>query len=463
MSSPTLERKRPAAPPRWFFAFVPANIANGASSPLIPLYMLIVLHASVFEVGLVFVAASLAAVPGAVFWGRLSDKLHRRRAFVIVGLASFAVTLPLMALTSSLLVYLAANALLGFLQAAGAATSSVLIMENFKTAEWARQIGRFAEVTGAAFVGGLLLGAVWFLWMPAQLGEGPALQLMFALCAALSAASAVLGAVSIREGHRRVDRAAAIDALAHLGHSILEKRRLFLGRLHNLPSFSFASLRRHGRGPIGAYSAGIFLLFTGFLVFNAPLPVFLLEEASLPQALVFWVYLASSALAAALYYPAGRRCERGSPASILVAASAVRIAAYPAFALALLVFAPGSAALILLLMGLNALAGASWAFINVGGSVVAARLAPPDAKAQVMGLYNAAIGAGSIAGSFLGGLLAQHFPYLQVFAAASLFIAVGAGVVAVSSGSAAAQGARVRAPSRVAAALGLGRLQMRPR
>src|SRR3972149_12191907 len=99
MSSPTLERKRPAAPPRWFFAFAPATIANGPSSPLIPLYMLIVLHASVFEVGLVFVAASLAAVPGAVFWGPLLDKLHRRRAFVIVGLASFAVTLPPLAPT----------------------------------------------------------------------------------------------------------------------------------------------------------------------------------------------------------------------------------------------------------------------------------------------------------------------------------------------------------------------------
>lgn len=463
MSSPTHERERPPRAPRWFYAFVPANIANGASSPIIPLYLILVLHASVLDVGLVFFVSSLAAVPGAVFWGRLSDKLQRRRAFVIIGLVSFAFTLPLMAFTSSVAVYLAANAALGFLQAAGAATSSVLIMEHFKAEEWPRQIGRFAEVSGVAFVGGLAFGAFWFLWVPGLTGETFALQLMFALCAGLSAASGLLGALSIREGHRPVDRAAAVDALAHLGHSIVEKRRFILGRLNHLPSFSLAALSKHARGPIGAYSAGIFLLFTGFLVFNAPLPVFLLQDAGLSQAIIFWVYLSNSALAAALYLTAGRRCEKGSPSSFLVAASGVRIAAYPAFALALLVFPPGSTALILALLALNALAGASWAFINVGGSVVASRLAPPEAKGQVMGLYNAAIGAGAIAGSLLGGLFAQHMPYLQVFAAASLFVALGAGVIAVSSASAAPDAGRVGAPARVLSALGLGRLQLRGR
>lgn len=458
MSNPTRERERPPGPPRWFYAFVPANIANGASSPIIPLYLILVLHASVLDVGLVFFVASVAAVPGAVFWGRLSDSLHRRRIFVIIGLISFALTLPLMALTSSIAVYLAANAALGFLQAAGAATSSVLIMENFKAEEWPRQIGRFAEVSGMAFVGGLVLGAFWFMGAPGLFGEVFALQIMFALCAALSLASGVVGSLSIREGHTHVDRAAAVDALAHLGHSILEKRRAFLVRFHHLPSFSLSAVAEHARGPIGAFSVGIFLLFTGFLVFNAPLPVFLLQDAGLSQTIIFWVYLSNSILAASLYVSAGRRSERSSPAALLVVASGVRIAAYPAFALALLAFAPGSTALVLALLALNAVAGASWAYINVGGSVVASRLAPPEAKGQVMGLYNAAIGAGAIAGSFLGGLLAQHFPYLLVFAGASAFIALGAGVIAFSSASAASVPGRASGRGKLVAALGLGRL-----
>ena len=131
------------------------------------------------------------------------------------------------------------------------------------------------------------------------------------------------------------------------------------------------------------------------------------------------------------------------------------------FALALLVFAPGSSGLLVAILILNAVAGASWAFINVGGSVVASRLAPAEAKGQVMGLYNAAIGAGSIAGSLLGGIFAQHMAYVEVFAAASGFIALGAIVIAVSSAAGTVHEGPVR--WRALRSLGFGGLLPRAR
>jgi MFS family permease len=429
MENKAAQRERPAAAPRWFYAFGPVNIANGATAPLIPLYMVIVLHASVLDVGLVFFFSSLAAVPGAMFWGRLSDRLHRRRAFVLIGLASFALTLPLMALTDSLPVYLAANALLGFLQAAGAATSSVLIMESFPEREWAPRIGRFAQVSGVCFVVGLVLGAFWFMLVPPAFGQAFALAVMFVLAAALSAVSAVLGIATIKEGHRRVDRAAAAETLARLGHSIIERRHAFFMRAHHLPSVSFKSIAAHARQPIGAYCAGILLLFTGFLVFNAPLPVFFLSEAGLAQTLIFWVYVSNSTIAAALYLYAGRRCDDVEPRSLLALAAGSRMIIYPLFAVAVALLGAGNLGVLIALLALNAAAGASWAFINVSSSVLAARLAPANAKAQAMGLYNAAIGAGAIIGSLLGGLLAQRFPYVFVFVAASLIILSGIVVI----------------------------------
>ncbi len=436
MLSRRLPRTTPAPTPRWFYAFVPVNIANGATAPLIPLYMVLSLHATVLDVGLVFFFTSLAAVPGAVLWGRLSDRLQRRRAFVVMGLASFALTLPIMAVTDTLWVYLAANAALGFLQAAGAATSTALIMESFPERAWGREIGRFAQVSGVAFVVGLALGAVWFMTVPALAGQSFALGLLFPLAAALSAASALLGAATIREGTRHVDRAQGVEALAHLGHSILERRNAFFARAHFLPTVSFRGLLRHARGPAGAYAAGTFLLFTGFLVFNAPLPVFLIQEAGLTHALLFWVYLANSAAAAALYLYAGRTSERSSPRALLSAAAASRMLVYPLFAVVISVFGAGTGASLVALLALNAAAGASWAFINVAGSLVAARLAPGDSKAQAMGLYNAAIGGGAIAGSLLGGIFAQHMSYLLVFGSASLFIVAGLGVIIAAAASA---------------------------
>jgi MFS family permease len=392
--------------------------------------MIIALNASIFDVGLVVFFTSLTAVPGAILWGKLSDRLHRRRPFVLIGLVSFALTLPIMAATRDLYVYLAANALLGLLQASAAATSSVLIMESFHPRQWPEQIGRFARVSGIAFVGGLLLGAAWFGLAPSVLGPMLALDALFLIGAALSAVSVVVGMFTIKEGHHRVDRQAAIDALAHLGHSIIEKRHGYLVRFTHISSLSFSGMRGQMCQPVGRFCLGIFLLFTGFLIFNAPLPVFLLREAGLAQDLIFWVYIANSTLAAALYVYAGKRCRDRSPRRALLAASWSRVLVYPMFAVAVLSLGPGSPWALIALLVLNAAAGASWAFINVASSVVAAQLARPESKGQAMGLYNAAIGAGAIAGALLGGALAANLPYLEVFLAASVVIAAGAVTVA---------------------------------
>ncbi len=135
--------------------------------------------------------------------------------------------------------------------------------------------------------------------------------------------------------------------------------------------------------------------------------------------------------------PAGKRCESSSPRRLLATAALARTAIYPGCAVAVLLFGAGSSATIVLLLALNAAAGATWAYINVGGSLLAARIAPAHAKGQVMGVYNAAIGAGAIAGSLIGGLLAQHISFLLVFASASGVILAGVAVIVKASEKAA--------------------------
>jgi MFS family permease len=444
--TPPGERKRS---PRWFYAYAPLNVASGLSAPLIPLFMVTALHASLLDVGLLVFFTSLAAVPGAILWGRISDRLHRRRAFVLMGLGSVAVTLPIMAFTRDPLVYFGANALLGLLQAAGAATATVLIMETLHPRDWPGQIGKFAQISGVAFVGGLVLGAAWLAVVPAAYGEEASLVGLFLVGAGLSASSVALGAVTVKEGHHRVDRQAASAALAHLGHSIVERRHGFHVRFTMISAVSWKKVQGSSRRPFARFSLGVALLFTGFLVFNAPLPVFLLRDAQLSHDFIFLVYLASAGLSALLYAYAGRRCQARPARQVLLRASSSRVAIYPLFAVAVLVTGPGSPLTLVAILALNAAAGAAWAFINVGGSVVASDLAGPEAKGQAIGVYNAAIGVGSIAGAVLGGLLAQSFPFLAVFAVSAAFIVAGSLTVAtvripedVPAGAPAPAGAR---------------------
>lgn len=431
MGAPDLrDGPRRVRAPAWFYAYAPLNVATGLATPLIPLYFITVLQASLLDVGLLVFFTSVAAVPGAILWGRLSDRLQRRRPFVLLGLASIALTMPLMAWTRDTTVYFAANAALGLFQAAGAATATVLIMESSHPREWPRAIGRFAQVSGVAFVLGLVLGVVWLAAVPQAIGQEGALEWLFIIGSALSALSVAAATVVVREGHHRVDRQAASAALAPLGHSIVERRNGFFVRFTMISALSWRELRRHGAQPAGRYAFGTGALFTGFLVFYAPLPVFLLQEARFSSDQVFSVYLASAALSALLYAYAGRRAEERSARGLLLRASTLRAAVFPLFAVAVLSLGPGTPATLVAVLALNALAGVAWAFINVGGSVMASDLAAPAARGQSIGLYNAAIGVGSIAGAALGGLLAQSLPFPAVFLVASAFIGAGAATVA---------------------------------
>jgi len=76
-------RHRPN-PERWFYSFVPFKVSTGGAAPLIPL-LTIELGGGPREVGLVNAVGSLSSMLGGLFWGKLSDRLNRRKVFLILG------------------------------------------------------------------------------------------------------------------------------------------------------------------------------------------------------------------------------------------------------------------------------------------------------------------------------------------------------------------------------------------
>src|SRR3990170_644831 len=99
---------------RWFYAYLPNGMAGGATSPLIPLFTR-VLGGSVADVGAVAAASSIASVPAFMGWGNLSDRLHRRKVFLLIGFLGLAVSLLAMGLSRSVADFYLANLLVGVL------------------------------------------------------------------------------------------------------------------------------------------------------------------------------------------------------------------------------------------------------------------------------------------------------------------------------------------------------------
>jgi len=58
---------------RWYYSFLPFNVAGGSTSPLIPLFITEGLAGNVAQVGIISAISSLASVPANIIWGNLSE------------------------------------------------------------------------------------------------------------------------------------------------------------------------------------------------------------------------------------------------------------------------------------------------------------------------------------------------------------------------------------------------------
>src|SRR2546426_10099036 len=100
----------------WFYSYLPQGVAGGATSALIPLFAY-ALGGNLSDIGIIAAATSLASVPAFMLWGSLSDRLGRRKGFLLFGfLGSGGASLPL-GFSQAVSGVLPANLLAGFLGA----------------------------------------------------------------------------------------------------------------------------------------------------------------------------------------------------------------------------------------------------------------------------------------------------------------------------------------------------------
>jgi predicted MFS family arabinose efflux permease len=122
--------------------------------------------------------------------------------------------------------------------------------------------------------------------------------------------------------------------------------------------------------------------------------------------------------------PMGRLMQRRLGIGLQAQAAAVRVGIFTLYAVLALV-RPGPSGL--LVVGLvHTLTGVTWAAIAVSGTTAVAIMTPKELEGRAMGLYNAIIGAGGIAGSMVGGNLAEALGYSVSFGVGALLMGLTA-------------------------------------
>jgi len=408
-------------PGRWFYAFMVAFIAAGSASLLLPLFAVTVLHGTVGQIGLMASLASLAGVPFSILWGRLSDRLARRKPFVILAFAGAGVALLLMGLSRSIGQLILFNALLNSAWVAGSAVSTLLAIEGVERSRWESRIGRFNRYSGAGWVSGLAIGAIWSRVAAGLPGSG--LRELFYLLALLDLGALLLALRWIRERPVHFRRRGFPGAVVAAGNMLVERFRYAPFHLYYLARPRRLSELFHGKNRFGRqltlYFRSVVLTFIGFSAFFVPLPIFFRQALGMDSSLIYAVWIVHPLVSTLFHSRAGGLAERWGNRRLQRLALAIRIVLFPLAGLLPLV---GSGGRIPLIMMLFLFTGATWAMTNVTAQGIVTKLAPEEARGQALGIYNALIGVGWILGALLGGYVAGGLGYLAAFSLAAAFL-----------------------------------------
>ncbi|WP_372911069.1 MFS transporter [Salinigranum sp.] len=417
---------------RWLYAWGLGSVAFGGASLLVPLYI-VQLGATPVELGLLAASAAVIGAPGAILFGRLANRVERRRALVLVTLAGVAVALAAIPLLSSIAAIILANAVLWLVVASVAPVLTMLVVDDAPERAWGEHIGRLNKYQGYGWAGGLVLGTVWPLVATSLVGTEAVTRVLFWTLAACAGVSTLGAAGSLPNpapadhvtSERRVRRVARLLASSRGGVRgatfAFSPNRLYWTTRGIHPS----RLKRRLDPALATYLTAAALFFTGFAAFWAPLPLFF-TDLGFGSGQVFALYLASSLGSAVLYEAAGRFATTYDVRLLQSGALAARGVLFPAVAV---VSGLGALSVGLVTAGVGLAAiGVTWAFIAVVGTAIVTRLAPPSVRGEVLGVHTALGAVAGGVGGVLGGWIAS-FGYLVAFGVAGGLVLVGAVLV----------------------------------
>jgi len=361
------------------------DVSSQMVFPLIPLYLTSVLAAGAFVVGLVEGAAETTASFLKVLSGYISDRIRRRKPFVLLGYGLSSLVKPLFAFAYIWPTVLALRVIERVGKGLRTAPRDAIVAESSDAIVRGRAFGFNRAMDGIGSMGGAVLA---FLLLPVY-----GFRNVF-LIAFIPGIIAVLVIFLIREDPPAAQPAAPQSSLKISLSLLPQNLRLFI-----VASALFA---------FGHYGYAFLLLKV------------LSTGASDSTALLFYVLF--YAVYTFFTIPAGIVSDR-------VGRKPVIMAGYVMFGLlsAGLMVVTGSA----ILPVFFALYGIFFAFIDGAQRAFIVDMAPPDLKATALGTFHTAIGLVALPGGYIAGMLWDLYSpsYTFLFGAILAVLALGLMVV----------------------------------
>ena len=395
---------------RWFFSYFPVNTAGGLSSPLAPLFITEILGGGVIDYSLFTIFSSIATIIGLFLWGYLSDKLGKRKIFVIIGFVSLAVTSLLLSFSFSVLYFISISFLSGLFGSAASPIASVLIMELTDRKDWVYKISKFSQYSSYGQIVGVIFAAIFTGYSY----DMRTLRYLYIAAFLFYVISAIMSYILIPEPKSKIKR----DEIDLRTFRVFEKIRYF-------PSY-ILHFNLHFRdldADLKKILIGFFIMMTGFQLFFVAFPI-LLKNLGVNNTVFFLIYLGNYVFAAITFnFSGGLNAKFGNKRMTFLSVMA-RIFIFPSVILIISLIQSRPLLFILLLL-IYSILGALWSFISVGTATLVSNLSKPEERGRVSGTYNAVQSFGVVVGSVATGIIVSKAGYDINFITASTVTAIG--------------------------------------
>ncbi len=376
----------------WRLGFFFHEMGFGLLSIFLPLYIIGIDPSNgMFYIGVFSAVALFVAIPASFLWGYLCDKTRRYKRYILLSFLTSAIILYFFTYTQSIFLLIVLYGLMSILHMAHEPPKNVLIAELYSHEDWHRSYAFYEGLTEFGWLIGLLLGFVTSI-----LGIGSVMT--FFVCSGLNFVGFVLSVVLVRDPllvfeRKLVGMEKAVDFASR---GIYVASRLLDGA---------SVTEKLKKENVTAFCVGLVLFSLATSILFTPLPIFIkniVSSASLPEGMVFAMYVLNSGGAILGYALAGRSLEESREKTNLrrIVLSRGLFAFAFVFALYLSgISSVGFATALLILLG----------FLFAMFMVYTLSLSMELIPAGKSGLFNVLIGVGGAFGSFIGPFLAQTF------------------------------------------------------
>jgi MFS family permease len=388
------------------FFVLPASITAEGLHIVIPLYVLF-LGGNVVDVGIVVGLHYALSAIGAVFWGKVIDKYHVKRAILFICFSAITICSIVLFFTVDLNLVFIISSVAGFFIIGKNPVTQILVMESVPNNQWSRLFTQISIITSFGSLTAFLVGSIWDTFFD--------LRPYFLFCAIVSASATVLsvgvGSKSTIERHTIVH---SIYGIRHIfDHTRMNFQFIFTKIPHPRDFKPIISIfQRKMSHEVGILFLTNFLFYFGSNIFFTAFIPFL-KKFDFTNSEVFLVYMIQTMALLAIFFFVPRLI------SIITEERATQISYLPRV-LGIIV----AASLIPSMTGVNSflmavisscLMVSAFSIFSVSNAIIIFKSIPKGFEGTYLGVNSFMTGVGIFLGALTAGYVSNAISYSAAF------------------------------------------------